>query len=210
MNSPGQPIEKAVPGPEGDDGFIARILSPGNRPEDRRAKTVFFLSWYVPLVLLGLFTPETILRDHAWACEFVDFMAQIVPQIDRLPRLKIDVEINQFVYSAAWAVAIPVTGQVVFVSWRLWKNGDKGVPFGLGILFVVGLWATVILIDNAFFPGASVRTSRFALLFFDVTPTRALLAPLVAMFGLGSLAVLAAKCLFILRGLWRRRGEFLA
>ncbi len=57
------------------------------------------IGYYLVMAVVGLLIPDDILISNAWAREFSDFMASIVPQIDRITALGIKPEVNRFYFS---------------------------------------------------------------------------------------------------------------
>ena len=55
------------------------------------------------MAVVGMLVPDDILKSYAWAREFSDFMAGIVPQIDRVTALNIKPDVNRFYFSVLWA-----------------------------------------------------------------------------------------------------------
>lgn len=55
------------------------------------------------LAVFGLLVPDDVLQANAWARDFSDFMASIVPQIDRITALNIKPDVNRFYFSVLWA-----------------------------------------------------------------------------------------------------------
>jgi hypothetical protein len=64
---------------------------------------IAFIAYFVAMGLVGAFTPADILKANPWAREFCDFMANIVPQIDKVTALNIAPDINRFYFSVMWA-----------------------------------------------------------------------------------------------------------
>lgn len=67
---------------------------------------IAFLGYYLLMALVGMSIPDDIL-SHAWAREFSDLMASVVPQIDRVTALNIKPDVNKFYFSVLW-VGSPV------------------------------------------------------------------------------------------------------
>ena len=83
--------------------WFRKLLGPYG-PETKSPTGLFFGSWVI-LAVIGLFIPEKVLSENEWAWRFSDFMASIVPQIDRIAALNLRPEVNKFHYSILWAVS---------------------------------------------------------------------------------------------------------
>lgn len=83
------------------------------------------VAYYAVMAVVGMLIPEDILRSHAWAREFSDFMASIVPQIDRITALNIKPDVNRFYFSVLWAGS-PVL--LVLCSLLVWYGRILGYP----------------------------------------------------------------------------------
>ncbi|NBP07982.1 MAG: hypothetical protein EBU76_05820 [Gammaproteobacteria bacterium] len=59
--------------------------------------------YYLFMAIVGMLVPDDILKSYAWAREFSDFMAGIVPQIDQVTALNIKPDVNRFYFSVLWA-----------------------------------------------------------------------------------------------------------
>jgi len=84
---------------------IQEIFSPRGGAEGWKFQTRVAYVSYVVFVIVGLSIPDNILRDYSWTRSFTDFMAAIVPQIDRITALNIAADVNRFNYSLLWAVS---------------------------------------------------------------------------------------------------------
>lgn len=93
--------------------WIRMVFGPGSLAGCNRPQNQMMLGSWALFVIVGLLIPETIL-EHEWARNFCDFMASIVPQIDRVTDLGLRPEVNRFHYSLLWAFA-PIYG-VWFVA----------------------------------------------------------------------------------------------
>lgn len=82
--------------------FVKRLYGQDMTPEGKGVPHYFVLGSYGVLVLAGLLIPENILRDYPFARTFSDFMAAIIPQIDRITALGVAPDINRFYYSVLW------------------------------------------------------------------------------------------------------------
>jgi hypothetical protein len=112
------------------------------------------LIYYVAMAIVGLLIPDGILRDYPWARDFADFMAGIMPQIDRITALGLAPDVNRFYYSVLWAGS-PILAIVSFGSQNEGRITGKAnmwvMPFSKAIqrmvasLFLIawggyGLW----------------------------------------------------------------------
>ncbi len=108
------------------------------------------IGYYLVMAIVGLLIPDDILTNNAWAREFSDFMASIVPQIDRITALGIKPEVNRFYFSLLWA-ASPVLVLIVlaFFAMRPFRAEDwkqAGAPryqsflFLFGVILLCGIW----------------------------------------------------------------------
>lgn len=68
------------------------------------------IGYYLVMAVVGLLIPDDILKANAWAREFSDFMASVVPQIDRITALGIKPDVNRFYFSVLWA-----TNSIAFI-----------------------------------------------------------------------------------------------
>lgn len=64
---------------------------------------IALMVYYVVMAVVGMLIPDDILRNYSGTKEFSDFMASIVPQIDRITTLKIKPDVNRFYFSVLWA-----------------------------------------------------------------------------------------------------------
>ena len=78
-----------------------------NKSAWRNPFGIALVVYYLVMAVLGLLIPDDILKSNAWAREFSDFMASIVPQIDRITALNIKPDVNRFYFSVLW-VGSPV------------------------------------------------------------------------------------------------------
>lgn len=99
--------------------WIKQIVGPSKVPGGNKPQNYFLLGSWAFFAFIGLLIPHDVLTKNEWAREFTDFMAAIVPQIDRITALGLKPEINRFHYSVLWAVA-----PVYFVILMLSTNKD--------------------------------------------------------------------------------------
>lgn len=158
------------------------------------------IAYYAIMVLFGLLIPENILSAHSGLKAFTDFMAAIVPQIDRVTELGRAPEVNRLVYSVLWLVA-PVLGAAgLFWAKRQEKlsNQPKALPkmtvfMFAGVLvftFLVTDWAMTVPVSAEFgMPkaGRGMFVSRYGM---------AIYAPILvlglSLFLMGSIAMIKA------------------
>lgn len=106
---------------------------------------IAFFAYYLVMALIGMLIPDDIM-SHRWAREFSDFMASVVPQIDRITALNIKPDINRFYFSLQWACS-PILFLITCMAvWRgkkmrtapLWvtpfKNGVLPMFFALFVV----------------------------------------------------------------------------
>ncbi len=112
-----------------------------------------FIAYFVAMGLVGALTPADILKANPWARDFCDFMAGIVPLIDRVTALNIEPDINRFYFSVMWAVS-PFL--FVFIACSIWFTKESyatdpkslwGMSFGKSLLLmaIFGLAAVLAL-----------------------------------------------------------------
>ena len=97
--------------------WFRKLLGPYG-PETKKVQLGFFFGSWAVLALIGLFIPEKVLSENEWAWRFSDFMASIVPQIDRIAALNLRPEVNKFHYSILWAVSPVFPGLMLPAIWR--------------------------------------------------------------------------------------------
>jgi hypothetical protein len=177
--------------------WLKKICGSSNPPGGNKEQNRFFLASWAVLAFVGFFIPDDILTQHAWAREFTDFMASVVPQIDRVTALNLRPEVNRFHYSVLWAVS-----PVYFVIFMLaintgirlghvrMKRGHV-IGFLVGSIFAIGftmfLWPTA----NFYSMDPSNVVTRVA---YYLSPFRDVVAP---MFVGGFLLFVVAPILII-------------
>lgn len=180
--------------------WVKRVCGPSKVPGGNREQNRFLLASWAVLAAIGFFIPEQIVSDHVWAKEFTDFMASIVPQIDRVTALNLRPEVNRFHYSVLWAVS-PVYFVIVMIS------GMKNVTLGyyratkgkiVGILFfsIFMIGFSVFLWPTAFFYSMD-PSNRVTRMGFYVSPFREMFAPFVV----GGLSIGAVLIIMTIKGL---------
>lgn len=102
------------------------------------------------MTVVGLWVPDNILKDNNWARDFSNFMAGIVPQIDRITALNIKPDVNRFYFSVLWAGSPALIIIIIFAVFDGWKKQSAPMwwlPFHKAIwLFLFGslvVWATL-------------------------------------------------------------------
>ena len=81
----------------------------------RNPSGIALVAYYLLMAIVGMLVPDDILKSHEWAREFSNFMAGIVPQIDRVTALNIKPDVNRFYFSVLWAGS-PVLVVIVVVG----------------------------------------------------------------------------------------------
>lgn len=117
-------------------------------PETKKVQLGFFFGSWVILAAVGLFIPEKALSENEWAWRFSDFMASIVPQIDRITALNLRPEVNKFHYSILWAVSPVFPGLMVPSFWKHPSADNRRKTYGQA---VGGLLVCVWLIGFTMF-----------------------------------------------------------
>lgn len=109
------------------------------------------LGYYMLTALVGMFIPSDILTANAWAREFSDFMASIVPQIDRITALGIKSDINRFYFSLMWAMS-PIFIFLIFLDALTHKNSHPAWSAPLNKLFLTIVVAVCLIFatNNAY------------------------------------------------------------
>jgi hypothetical protein len=87
--------------------WFVRLLGPTASADSGRTQDRFYAVFFMLLVILGLALPEHLLARHSSLRAFCDFIASIVPQIDRIAGLGIRVDENVLYYSLLWAFSVP-------------------------------------------------------------------------------------------------------
>lgn len=111
------------------------------------------IGYYLVMAVVGMLIPDDILKANAWAREFSDFMASIVPQIDRITALGIKPDVNRFYFSVSGvasgivfllAVAMIVEGRKK--SYPMWTTPIfeamwRSIGISMLVLWSQMLWA---------------------------------------------------------------------
>lgn len=93
---------------------------------------IAFFAYYLVMALIGMLIPDDIM-SHRWAREFSDFMASVVPQIDRITALNIKPDVNRFYFSLLWAGA-PICGVIIIFGALVRGVNENFVEYGGPIL----------------------------------------------------------------------------
>ena len=116
---------------------------------------IALVAYYLLMAIVGMLVPDDILKSHEWAREFSNFMAGIVPQIDRVTALNIKPDVNRFYFSVLWAgspVLLSICCLLVFygrkLDYPMWYTPlRKAVMPMVGILLMV-LWTQHLWLVN--------------------------------------------------------------
>lgn len=140
---------------------------------------VALIVYYLFMAVVGMFIPDDILSSNAWAREFSDFMAGIVPQIDRITALNIKPDVNRFYFSVLWAGS-PVLVGIICLMLLDGKRRNTTPMWTTPFLKAVGPMCISMLITIAFvmvdwIVDPQIRLSKFS---FGTPFGRALLAQL--------------------------------
>ncbi|QGW81896.1 hypothetical protein [Variovorax paradoxus] len=120
------------------------------------------VTYYLVMAVVGLLIPDDILRANAWARDFSDFIASIVPQIDRITALNIKPDVNRFYFSVLWAASPLLCAMVVgeLISGRkrgysMWHSTPRTMLSALLAVAFVILWSI-----NLWWVDPSLRLTR--------------------------------------------------
>ncbi len=130
-----------------------------------------FMAYFVAMGLVGALTPPDILKAYSWTRPFTDFMASIVPQIDKVTALGIDADINRFYFSVMWAGSPVIFALIVVSTWATRQshlNDPKSLwrlPFWKNLLWVTiaGFFAFLIVREVTVDPQHPPRLIRVTL-----------------------------------------------
>lgn len=131
----------------------------------RRLAEIGLAMYYVVMAAVGMLIPMDILAANAWARDFSDFMASMVPQIERITDLDIKPDANRFYFSVLWAGAPVLLFIALLMTWDGWRTGYAPMwrtPFtkAIGpILFVALMVASMLQFSWLVDP--SIKLSRF-------------------------------------------------
>ena len=121
---------------------------------------VALVAYYLLMAVVGMLVPDDILQNHAWAREFSDFMAGIVPQIDRVTALNIKPDVNRFYFSVLWAGSplLFVVGLLLVFNGRKHQYAIWTMPFlkALGIMLV----CVLVAVGSQWLYGMTNTTNR--------------------------------------------------
>ena len=179
--------------------WLKKICGSSNPPGGNKEQNRFFLISWAVLAFVGFFIPDDILSKHTWAREFTDFMAGIVPQIDRVTALNLRPEVNRFHYSVLWAVS-PVYFAIFMPavnksnkSIRLMTRGQiVGALFGSVVMIAFSVFFWPINFFHSMDPNSSVIQVAFYL-----SPFRDVLAPMYV----GAFWVVSIASIMMVKGL---------
>lgn len=127
---------------------------------------VALIAYFLLMAVVGLSIPDDILKANAWAQEFSDSMASIVPQIDRITALNIKPDVNRFYFSVLWAGSPALLVIVLLLIWDGWHRRAALMwdaplltalpPMLFAMFVVVGTLQVAWLVDP------SAKFSRFS------------------------------------------------
>jgi hypothetical protein len=107
------------------------------------------VAYYLVMAVVGLLILDDILQANAWARDFSDFMASIVPQIDRITALNIEPEVNRFYFSVLWAASpllcVLMIGELIGGRRRgysMWRSTPRKMFSALCAVAFILFWAT--------------------------------------------------------------------
>jgi hypothetical protein len=138
---------------------------------------IALVTYYLVMAIVGLLIPGDILKANAWARDFSDFMASVVPQIDRITGLNIEPDVNRFYFSVLWAASPVYLVFVLLLIWDGWRHRSAlmwEAPFRKALLPM--LFAMLVLIATLQFTWLVDPLSRLSRFSFGTAVGRAALA----------------------------------
>jgi hypothetical protein len=105
---------------------------------------IALLIYYSLMTVVGLCIPDDVLKANAWAKEFSDFMASIVPQISRITALGIKPEVNRFYFSVLWAGSPVMFAICIGAIWSS-RNSPNARMWTMPLTQSIG-WMTFLLV----------------------------------------------------------------
>lgn len=124
---------------------------------------IAMVAHYLVMALVGLCIPENILKANAWAREFSDFMASIVPQIDRITALGIKPDMNRFYFSVLWATSPALFVICVGTIWSGRTNPKTSMwtmPLHKAFVYLTGLALFVVWTQCLWTVDPSMRLTK--------------------------------------------------
>lgn len=117
---------------------------------------IALIAYYLVMALAGVLIPDDIFKVAPWTKDFSDFMASIVPQIDRITALNIKPDVNRFYFSVLWLCSPMLFFLCLQLIWqgrfsanaRMWSLPLNLAVGGMFFLFAVmaaaqfGYWMT--------------------------------------------------------------------
>ncbi len=111
--------------------------------------------YYLVMAVVGMLVPDDILKSYVWAREFSDFMAGIVPQIDRVTGLNVKPDVNRFYFSVLWAGSPVLVLLIVIGTMKKGLNTESiRASDSVSKLLGIGLGLTAMSLASLFMPFA--------------------------------------------------------
>jgi hypothetical protein len=124
---------------------------------------IAMVAHYLVMALVGLCIPNDILKANAWAREFCDLMASIVPQLDRITALGIKPDVNRFYFSVLWATSPALFIVCVGTIWS-GRNDPKTsmwtMPLHKALAYVIGFIFVFFWTQQLWTVDPSMRLSK--------------------------------------------------
>jgi hypothetical protein len=181
------------------------------RPTAQEYKTYFstptgmaLIIYFLFTALIGMFIPSDVLTANAWAREFSDFMASIVPQIDRITALGIKPDVNRFYFSLLWAMS-PILISLIFFDALMRKNNHPVWRATAGnVLFTVIVAVCLVFAANNIYwmdAAEGSRAKRILNFYFETSLGRGSISNIMYTSGPASFAggALVAVCSWLTR-----------
>lgn len=118
---------------------------------DRAALWIYLMS-FVPVLLLALLAPDSVLSAFPALNEYTQILRDIFPAIDRLASVSAFPEVTRLVLSLEWTL-LPLQALLYFifvsrsVNFTLWRERRTFIAIGLPILLGLFVWGTAIFFE---------------------------------------------------------------
>lgn len=167
----------------------------GTRADWVNPPTIAMGVYFLLMAFVGLLIPDDILKTNPDARQFSNFMASIVPQIDRITALNIKPDVNRFYFSVLWAVS-----PILFVIglWHTWDGRKRNypmwtMPFTTVPVYIIICLLFIIWSQQLWAVDSKMRLSRG---FFENSFGRGLFGQFLFVFG--GVLIAAANAVWIL------------